>query len=146
MLLVSACLAGLSTRYDGTGFENDLVRDLVRAGRAVPVCPEQLGGLSTPRAPATFVGGDGRAVLDGSARLLTSDGTDVTEAFVRGARATLELARLCGATEAVFKERSPSCGLCFVHRDGALLPGAGVTTALLEREGIRVRTEEQLEK
>lgn len=145
MRLVSACLAGLSTRYDGTGCPDDRVREMVRLGRAIPVCPEQLGGLSTPREPASFIGGDGRAVLDGSARLLTSGGIDVTEAFVRGAQATLELALLSGVTEVIFKERSPSCGCGHVHVDGGLVPGVGVTTALLERAGIRVRSEGQFE-
>jgi len=102
----------------------------------VPVCPEQLGGLATPRPPAHLEGGDGDAVLDGRARVVTDAGVDVTDQYLRGAAEALRLARTCGAPRAILKERSPSCGCALVHCNGALRPGIGVTAALLRREGI----------
>lgn len=145
MILVSACLVGERCRYDGGGFDRypELSR-LVAEGRALPVCPEQLGGLPTPRPPAEIQGGDGRDVLEGSARIRREDGTDVTDAFLAGARETLEIARQCGATSAVLKARSPSCGGKQIYAgnfDGTLKPGPGVTAAMLEREGLAVYDE-----
>jgi len=103
----------------------------------VPVCPEQLGGLSTPRPPATIFGGDGRDVLSGRARLRNDRDEDVTEAFLRGAREALGIARACGAAVALLKDQSPSCGCItrYCDRPGG---GMGVTAALLDAEGIRV--------
>ncbi len=142
MIIVSACLVGLKTRYDGDDNLVESVRELVARGEAIPICPEQLGGLPTPRTPADFSGGDGRAVLDGAARIVDRDGNDVTEAFIRGAEESLSIARMTGATVAILKERSPSCGLRRVWIDGELVDGRGVTTALLERHGIRIESEE----
>ena len=104
----------------------------------VPVCPEQLGGLSTPRPASAFVGGDGAAVLAGRARLVNDAGADVTEHFVRGAQATLRIARQTGAQRALLKDRSPSCGRTCVTIDGRRTSGVGVTAALLEEAGITV--------
>ncbi len=139
--LVSACLAGLKCRYDGGACPDPLVLSLLAAGRAVPVCPEQLGGLPTPRPPAEIKGGDGEGVLDGRARVVDREGRDVTDAFLRGARETLHLARAANASWCLFKERSPSCGQSAVFNgafEGVTRPGRGVTTALLEKNGIRV--------
>ena len=142
MWLVSACLLGIRCRFDGGAVPEETVVQLAAGGGAVPVCPEQLGGFSTPRLRSEFRGGDGRAVLDGRARVVAEDGADVTERFERGAQETLAIARRCGATRAVFKERSPSCGLAQVYVDGRLADGMGVTTALLVREGIEVASPE----
>lgn len=142
-VLVSACLAGVRCRYDGEACADPEVVRLVREGRALPVCPEQLGGLSTPRSAAEVRGGDGQDVLAGRARVVTREGQDVTDAFLRGARETLRLARLAGSQRAILKARSPSCGLGQI-RDGSfqggLRQGDGVAAALLKREGIEVRT------
>lgn len=139
-VLVSACLLGVHCRYDGsTNPAADLVARL-RGGRVVPVCPEQLGGLATPRPPAHLEGGDGDAVLDGCARVVTDAGVDLTDQYLRGAHEVARLARACGARRAILKERSPSCGCAMVHCDGALRPGAGVTAALLRREGITLES------
>jgi uncharacterized protein YbbK (DUF523 family) len=104
------------------------------------VCPEQLGGLATPRPAAHLEGGSGEDVLDGRARVVTAAGVDVTEQFVKGAEETVEIARLFGAGRAILKERSPSCGCFQVNRDGALQSGSGVTAALLRREGLIVES------
>lgn len=146
-LIVSACLAGVNCRHDGGNKLKPEIAQLVTEGRAIPVCPEQLGGLPTPREEANLVGGDGNAVLDGTARLVTADGRDVTQNFLRGAQEVLNVARLCGATCAILKERSPSCGCRNVwmkDEDGQLriVSGQGVTAALLRREGFEVVSDE----
>lgn len=134
-VLVSACLLGCPCRYDGAGRADARVLALVKTHRLIPVCPEQLGGLPTPRPPAERVG----------ERVLASDGTDVTPAFARGAEETLRLARLLGCTAAILKARSPSCGNGQIYDgtfSGRLVSGSGVTAALLLQNGIAVRTEE----
>lgn len=141
-VLVSACLLGLRCRYDGGDNFSPEAAEAAARVCPVPVCPELLGGLGIPRTPAEVVGGDGREVLAGAARVVTRDGRDVTAAFVRGAEEVLRAARAVGACEAWLKARSPSCGVTEIH-DGSfsrrLRAGPGVTAALLEREGLRLR-------
>lgn len=147
-VLVSACLAGRACRFDGSSNKDDDVGRLVAEGRAVLVCPEEDGGLETPRPPAEIAGGDGHDVLAGRARVVTRDGADITDAYLRGARAALDAARRTGARVAILKARSPSCGKGCIY-DGsftaARTAGDGVTTALLEANGIRVVTDEEAE-
>jgi len=141
-LLVSACLAGLPCRYDGRSKPDPEVVALVDAGDAVPVCAEQLGGMDTPRPPAEIVGGDGHDVLAGRARVLTDSGEDVTEEFLRGARATADLARAHGVEAAILQARSPSCGCGRIYdgsHSGTLVEGDGVLAALLQTVGITTR-------
>jgi uncharacterized protein YbbK (DUF523 family) len=145
--IVSACFAGIHCRYDGRHNEVDEIQKLIKEGKAIPVCPEQLGGLSTPRNPAEIVGGDGEDVLDGKARVIDNQGRDVTDAFIRGAYETYRIAKTIGADEAILKEKSPSCGSCWIYDgsfQGKKKPGAGVTTALLKRKGIKVISEDTL--
>lgn len=144
MKIISACLAGVKCRYDGNDRGSDVFRRMVARGEAIPVCPEQLGGLPTPRSPAQIRGGSGEDVLAGKARLVDHDGVDRTDQFTRGAREALRIALLAGADEAIFKERSPSCGCRFLVRDGEPVSGKGVTTALLESWGIRVVSDEEV--
>ncbi|MFC7440651.1 DUF523 domain-containing protein [Laceyella putida] len=147
--LVSACFAGIHCRYDGRHNRVEQIQDLVKRGEAIPVCPEQMGGLSTPRKPAEIVGGDGHDVLDGKAKVIDIDGKDVTEAFVRGAYEALHMARMLGVDEAILKEKSPSCGSCVIYDgtfQGKKKTGKGVTAALLERHGIKVASEETWEE
>ena len=127
--LVSACLMGLNTRYDGRVIASDIFRKTVDGAVCIPVCPEQLGGLPTPRTAADLVGGDGHDVLAGRARVITGDGLDVTGNFILGAELVLEIARQQQVSKVVFKSRSPSCGLN---------PKIGVTAALLVSEGYEV--------
>jgi uncharacterized protein YbbK (DUF523 family) len=146
-VLVSACLAGRACRFDGTASPDDAVSRLVAEGRAVLVCPEADGGLGTPRPPAEIVGGTGADVLAGRARVVTESGADVTEAYLRGARIALAAAQRAGATTAILKARSPSCGRGRVY-DGSfsrtLAEGDGVTAALLEANGITVLSDEDV--
>lgn len=133
--LVSACLAGRPCRYDGTACPVPELKRLAAAGLAVPVCPEELGGLPTPRPPAEIR----------QSRVINAAGEDVTTQFERGAEAVLELARRHNVGLAILKARSPSCGVGPVY-DGAfsrtLTPGAGVAAGKLRRNGIKVCSEE----
>ncbi|SEG94633.1 Uncharacterized conserved protein YbbK, DUF523 family [Thermomonospora echinospora] len=149
-ILVSGCLMGQRVRYDGRDKlrDDELLNRWRAEGRLVSCCPEVGGGLPVPRRPAEITGaGGGPAVLDGTARVLTDTGEDVTDAFLLGAHRALETARQANARLAVLKESSPSCGSTRIY-DGAftghLSPGTGVTTALLERHGIRVFSETAL--
>lgn len=146
-ILVSACLAGLATTHAGVAKPNAFVMELVRQGRAVLVCPEQLGGLPTPRPAAEIVDGSGSSVLGSSARVVDVEGRDVTANYLRGAREAAKVARLAGCTTAILKARSPSCGHGRIHDgtfSGVLREGDGVTAALLAAQGIEVLTEEEV--
>lgn len=145
MILVSSCLAGLKVRYNGTHCLNDKIFELIDENKAITVCPEILGGLSTPREPAEIVGGEGVDVLDGNARVVSKSGEDVTDQFIKGAYATLRKAEEVGATVVVLKENSPSCGSSMIYNgefQGKKIAGNGVTAALLRRHGIQVLSEE----
>ena len=144
--IVSACLAGVSCRYDNRHCRDEGVASLVREGKALPACPEQLGGLPTPRPAAAFEGGDGRDVLKGEGAVADIAGRTVTDHYLRGAIEFLRLARLFGAKKAVLKDRSPSCGVKRVMIGGHLRGGRGVAAALLEAEGVSLLSVPQLKK
>lgn len=139
--MVSACLAGEPCRYDGKANTHPLVKHWAETGKAIPVCPEQLGGLSTPRIPAEIQNqGD-------QLKVITRTGVDVTAEYKKGAEATLALAKKHGCTKAVLKAKSPSCGCGTVYDgsfSGTLIPGDGITTHLLKINGIDVCSEEHL--
>lgn len=138
-ILVSACLAGQRCRYDGKSLLIPAIVELVEKGRAIPVCPEQLGGLPTPRPPAERQG----------QKVVTVDGVDVTEAFNRGAAEALRIAREHGCRLAVMKAESPSCGRDWIH-DGTfsntLTEGDGVTVELLQKNGIPALNENEIDR
>jgi uncharacterized protein YbbK (DUF523 family) len=138
-VLVSACLLGRSCRYDGShNRDGALERELAARGlRPVPFCPEEAGGLGTPR-PAAWLERGAEAVLAGEARVVTEAGRDVTAGFVAGARAALAACQEQGIDQAFLKERSPSCGTRHTHVAGELVAGPGVTAALLRSRGIAV--------
>lgn len=133
-LLVSACLLGLCTRYDGGHSKAQAVLDLASRHTLVPVCPEQLGGLSTPRPPCEIIHG----------RVMTKKGQDVTTAFQQGAQASLNIYHLSHCQAAVLKSHSPSCGKDGVY-DGSFLgrlrKGQGIFASLLNKAGIPVYDE-----
>jgi len=137
-VLVSSCLVGVSCRYDGNHSLSEEMLEMTRHLHIIPVCPEQLGGLSTPRPPSIIVDGDGEGVLLGHARVINDRGVDVTGAFLKGAREALSLARLTGAKKAFLKSRSPSCGLQTPYCETETGYGIGVTAALLLRNGIEI--------
>lgn len=140
-VLVSACLLGRSCRYDGRhNRDGELERELAARGEVpVPFCPEEHGGLGTPRPPAWIEARDAAAVVEGEDRVVTDSGEDVSEAFLRGARGALDLCRGRGIERAYLKERSPSCGVRATHVSDRVTPGPGVTAELLQRSGIEVR-------
>ena len=130
-LLVSACLMGENCKYNGGNNYSPAAEALKERFDVLPVCPEQLGGLPTPRVPAERVGD----------RVLTRDGRDVTGEYQAGAEKALAEARAAGVRYAVLQERSPSCGSGFVYDgtfSGKLIPGQGVTAELLREKGIAV--------
>ena len=135
-ILVSACLLGCPCRYDGTAKADPRVLALMERHTLIPVCPEQLGGLPTPRLPSERREG---GVFD-------RGGKDVSVQYRQGAEEVLRLARLYGCTHAVLKERSPSCGNGQIY-DGSfshvLVPGSGVAAELLAQNGITVLGESQ---
>jgi len=145
-ILVSACLLGLLTRYDGASKRHEAVLRFIRERGLVPipVCPEQLAGLPTPRPATRFACGDGAAVLDGSGAVINAEGKIVNETFLHGAIETMKIARIAGCGKALLKERSPSCGVHQVYLEDRIVPGQGVTAALLTRNGLEVFSEEDL--
>lgn len=138
MILISACLAGINCRYDGGNNLNEKIFELVRDGKAILVCPEQLGGLSTPRVPAEIISKENKKLV------ITKTGEDVTHQYERGALEVLSLANKIGITKAILKANSPSCG-CGIVYDGTFsktkIEGNGITTELLKNNGIDVITE-----
>ncbi len=146
--LISACLLGTKCAWDATNrYRDERALWLLEGDVLIPVCPEQLGGLKTPRPPQEIQGGRGGDVLDGKCRVKNINGEDITREFIRGAEETLRIARLLKVGQFIGKSRSPSCG-CRQIYDGTFsgkpVDGDGVTAALLKRNGVEVITEEDL--
>lgn len=138
-ILVSACLLGLCCRYDGKEKADGRVLELLKRDDIllIPVCPEQLGGMETPRLPSER---RGEAVVNRS-------GEDVTEYYRKGAVQALKLAELYGCKAAILKERSPSCGKGQIYDgtfSGTLTEGDGVTAELLKSHGIQIFGESEV--
>ncbi|MBR5109532.1 MAG: DUF523 domain-containing protein [Clostridia bacterium] len=137
-ILVSACLLGVCCRYDGSGRPCRAVMDLGKEHELVPVCPEQLGGLPTPRPPAEIQG----------ERVVTCEGRDVTAEYCKGAEEAARLCRMLRCGRAILKARSPSCGSEQVYDgsfSGRLVSGDGMTARKLKAMGVPVTTEESLD-
>ena len=136
-ILISGCLLGVCCRYDGASKPHSLAIELAKGHELIPVCPEQLGGLATPRPPAERQ----------EDRIIAKTGLDVTAQYCRGAEEALKLYRLLGCDAAVLKERSPSCGSGEIYDgsfSGVLIPGDGVTAELMKSNGIPVYGESQI--
>lgn len=130
-ILISGCLLGLCCRYDGKSKPNEKIKALSEKYYLIPICPEQLGGLPTPRAPSEIIG----------ERVVSCTGIDVTAEYRRGAAEALRLSQLFGCKKAILKERSPSCGFGRVYDgsfSGRLVDGNGVAAALLAANGIEI--------
>lgn len=141
MILVSACLAGVNCKYDGGNNLNEKILELVKKGEAILVCPEQLGGLTTPRTPSEI------SIIEGNKKVINKDGEDVTINFVRGAEEVLRIAKSLNITKAILKSKSPSCGCGLVYDGtftGTKIPGNGITAQLLIDNGIEVITENDI--
>lgn len=131
---VSACLCGFPCRYDGKSKPDERIKALYEEGRALPVCPEKLGGLTTPRTPCEIING----------RVVSSDGEDRTNEYLLGSQKVLELCKKHGIKKAILKQNSPSCGSTHIYDgtfSGTLIEGEGCLTALLRKNGIEVTGE-----
>ncbi|MGN1195786.1 MAG: DUF523 domain-containing protein [Acutalibacteraceae bacterium] len=131
---VSACLCGFACRYDGKSKPDERIKALYESGKALAVCPEQLGGLKTPRTPCEIIDG----------RIISCDGEDRTEAYMNGSKRVLELCREHRIKKAILKQNSPSCGSSHIYDgtfSGKLIEGMGVTAKLLTENGIEVSGE-----
>lgn len=141
MIVVSACLCGINCKYNGKNNLSEKVKKLVEEGKAVSICPEQLGGLPTPRKSSEIVENKGEL------KVITIEGKDVTEEFLLGARKALEIAKLVGAKKAILKSGSPSCGVNGIY-DGTfskkLVKGNGITARLFLENGIEVISEKDI--
>lgn len=129
IIMVSSCLVGLCTRYDGILKTSDQCLKRLAGAIWIPICPEQLGGLPTPREAADIFEGDGKDVLCGTAKVITKGGRDVTDQFIKGARQVLTIATRQEVNRIFLKARSPSCGVS---------GKTGVTAALLKQNGFEV--------
>ncbi len=139
MYLVSACLAGIKCKYNGKDNKNEAIVKLVKEGKAIPICPEVLGGLPTPRVPCEIVKDD-----KGNTKVIDREGVDRTVEFSKGAKKALEIGRTVEADVAILKSNSPSCGCETIYDgtfSGKLIEGNGLTAELLTRKGIKVYNE-----
>jgi uncharacterized protein YbbK (DUF523 family) len=148
MKIVSACLAGKNCKWNGKNNLSAAVKKMVERGEAIAVCPEELGGLPTPRKPCGIHGGLGADVINGKARIRASrgDGEDMTEQFLKGAKEFLKIAKSVNAEAAILHTPSPSCGCGRTWRlddkfANHMVKGDGVVTALLKENGIKVKAE-----
>ena len=143
MYLISSCLCGVNCKYSGSNNLNEDCLKLLQEGKAILVCPEQLGGLSTPRTPAE-IKGTANGVLYRSDKVITKDGIDVTKEFIKGAMETLHIAKLSNVKTAILKEGSPSCGVNYIY-DGSFtgkkISGKGITATILNDNEINVISE-----
>ncbi|RLC28986.1 DUF523 domain-containing protein [Candidatus Woesebacteria bacterium] len=137
MILISACLIGINCRFDGSNTINDAIIKEIKDEGFIPVCPEQLGGLSTPRPSASIQNGTGFDVIGSSSKVIDINGRDVTREFLKGAQEALKIAKLLRVQKAILKENSPSCGVNFTSSNFKKIKGPGIFTALLRNEGIK---------
>lgn len=150
MIIVSACLLGENCKYSGGNNKSENVIKYLEDKEYILVCPEQLGGLSTPRNPSeiiTYGNKDGNYVLSGCTKVLSNKGIDVTKNFIQGAEETLKIAKEHNAKTAILKAGSPSCGYKKIY-DGTFLgnkiQGMGVTAAILNKENIALLDEDDI--
>lgn len=144
MYLVSSCLAGVNCRYDGGNSKNNVICKLVKLGEAIAICPEQLGGLPTPRTSCEIV-----IDKSGNKKVISKEGKDFTKEFLEGAEKTLAIAKAIGIKKAILKSKSPSCGCKFVYDgtfSGNLIEGNGLAAELLIKNDIKVYTENDLDR
>ncbi|MDD5582682.1 MAG: DUF523 domain-containing protein [Candidatus Marinimicrobia bacterium] len=147
-LLVSACLVGLSCRYGGNAKPCQKVLEMSTRYDFIPFCPEQAGGLPTPRIPCELRA-SAQAILAGLGEVVNREGEMCTQAFLKGARETVKVLHLLHIQKALLKEESPSCGKNRVFDgtfQGRLIPGCGITAHMLKNEGITIYSEEEIDK
>ena len=138
-ILVSACLLGINCRYDGKDNKVEDILNVLKEHNIIPICPEQLGGLTTPREPSEIVNG----------KVISKSGIDVNEEFEKGAGEALKLSKMFNSSIAILKARSPSCGSIQIYDgnfNGSLVDGHGVTAKLFRENGMMVFSEENMEE
>ena len=141
MILVSACLVGINCKYNGGNNYNKKIFELVKKGEAIPICPEQLGGLQTPRIPSEI------KIIDGKRHVINKEGEDVTQNFEKGAEEVLELAKKLNIKKAILQPRSPSCGVGKIYSgnfNGELIEGNGILAELFIKNGIEIINPDEL--
>lgn len=146
MYLMSACLCGVNCKYSGKNNLNEDCLRLFEKGKAILICPEQLGGLMTPRNPAEIQGNAKELIGENKGKVITNDGKDVTDYFIRGAEEVVKIGKIANVTAAILKEGSPSCGCNFVYDGtftGKKIEGEGLTCHLLRKNGIGVISDEE---
>lgn len=137
-ILVSACLLGIDCKYNGKNNKNDQVIELLKTHDLIPVCPEIMGGLTTPRTPSEIHEDE----------VITKEGKNVTKQYQKGAEETLKIAKLYNCKTAILKEKSPSCGCGKIYDGtftGTLIDGDGITARLLKEHGIKITGETTLD-
>ncbi len=146
MIIVSACLLGINCKYNDLNNDNQKVREYLEGKEFVIVCPEQLGGLTTPRNPSEIINNIDKQELS-EYKVISNKGEDVTENFIKGAKETLKIAKLYNCKEAIMKDGSPSCGSTYIY-DGSFtgkkILGEGITSSLLRKNNIKVVSEKEL--
>lgn len=146
MILISACLIGLNCKYNGKNNYHKVFQELTCKNKVLPFCPEQAGGLATPRPPAEILYKDGFAVIKGKSKVVTIDGKNVTDKFILGAKETYKVVNLLNIKTAILKSNSPSCGSRYIY-DGSfsnkLRRGFGVTAAYLSSKGVQLIDSEE---
>ena len=145
-VVVSACLVGSRCRYNGEHRAHAGVLRYLKGKKYIAVCPEKLAGWGVPRPPVEFSGGGARRVVEGEASVVDDRGRNRTASLLRGARRALGRALASQPAEAILKEKSPSCGVRRVYREGRLVRGGGVFTFWLKSRGIAVRSEESFKE
>lgn len=135
MILISACLVGINCKYNGKNNYNEKAVKLLKRGQAIPICPEQLGGLPTPRTPSEI------KIIEGKSHVIDKEGNNRTEQFYKGAEEVLNLAKKLNIKTAILQSRSPSCGVGKIYNgnfESKLIDGNGVLAQLLIDNGISV--------
>lgn len=146
MYLISACLCGINCKYNGLNNYNEICERLLKENKVIPICPEQLGGLSTPRMPCELQG-TANEIIQGKNKVINKDGIDVTEMFLKGANEVLKISKMLNVNKVIFKEGSPSCGVNFVYDgtfSGKKISGMGITSQLLNNAEIEIYSENDL--
>lgn len=147
MIIVSACLVGVNCKYNGNNNDNDKVKEFLKDKQYILICPEQLGGLTTPRKPSEINKLDGKEVLNGNSKVVSCENEDVTENFIKGAEESLKIAKMFKCNQALLKEGSPSCGCNLIYDgtfEGRKISGMGVTAALFNKNNIAIFSEKEL--
>ena len=147
MYLISACLCGVNCKYNGLNNYNEICDKLFTSGKAILVCPEQLGGLPTPRIPSEIIGKSSNILNNNNDYVIDKNGNDVTPQFVKGAKETLQIAKKLNIKKAILKDGSPSCGVNYIYNgnfNGSKIKGMGITAQLLKESSIDIISELEL--